>query len=92
MAEKNIKNSIINSQGDVHFDEARISIDKKRQWIHVSSNDIYYEAHQKCGKEAIDDINILSNFIGTAVHDCWKAYRQYSNWDHAVCNAHILRE
>ena len=92
--EDNIKNSIINSQGAVHFDETGISIDKKRQWLHVASNDryTYYEAHQKRGKEAVDDINILSNFTGTAVHDCWKTYHQYSNCDHALCNAHILRE
>ena len=92
--ENNIKNSIINSQGAVHFDETGISIDKKLQWLHVASNDryTYYEAHQKRGKEAVDDINILSNFTGTAVHDCWKTYHQYSNCDHALCNAHILRE
>lgn len=91
--EDNIKNSIINSQGAVHFDETGISIDKKRQWLHVASNDkyTYYEAHKKRGKEAVDTINILSNFNGTAVHDCWKTYHQYLNCDHALCNAHILR-
>ncbi|ETI92052.1 MAG: Transposase IS66, partial [Clostridium butyricum DORA_1] len=92
--EDNIKNSIINFKGAVHFDETGISIDKKRHWLHVASNDryTYYKAHEKRGKEAVDDINILSNFTGTAVHDCWKTYHQYSNCDHALCNAHILRE
>lgn len=92
--QENIKSSIINSQGAVHFDETGISIDKKRQWLHVASNDkyTYYEAHEKRGKKAVDDINILPNFNGTAVHDCWKTYHQYSNCDHALCNAHILRE
>lgn len=92
--EDNIKNSIIDFQGAVHFDETGISIDKKRQWLHVASNDryTYYEAHEKRGKEAVDGINILSNFTGTAIHDCWKTYHQYSNCDHALCNAHILRE
>lgn len=92
--EDNIKNSIINSQGAVHFDETGIAIDKKRQWLHVASNDkyTYYEAHKKRGKEAISDINILPNFTGTAVHDCWKTYHLYSNCNHALCNAHILRE
>ncbi|MGL4914619.1 MAG: IS66 family transposase [Romboutsia sp.] len=92
--EYNIKNSLTCSEGAVHFDETGIYIDKSRQWLHVASNDkyTYYEAHEKRGKKAIDDINILSNFTGTAVHDCWKTYHQYSNCNHALCNAHILRE
>lgn len=92
--ENNIKNSITTSQGAVHFDETGIAIDKKRQWLHVASNEsyTYYEAHQKRGKEAIDDINILPGFTGTAVHDCWKTYHKYSDCNHALCNAHILRE
>lgn len=93
LVEKNIKNAITNCQGAVHYDETGIYIDKKRQWLHVASNDkyTYYEAHEKRGKEATDDINILPNFTGTAVHDCWKTYHQYS-CEHALCNAHILRE
>ena len=91
--EENIKNVITSCQGAVHYDETGIYIDKKRQWLHVASNDkyTYYEAHEKRGKEATDDINILPNFTGTAVHDCWKTYHQYS-CEHALCNAHILRE
>lgn len=92
--EDNIKNSITNYQGTVHFDETGIAIGKKRQWLHVASNDkyTYYEAHEKRGKEAVDYMNILPNFTGTAVHDCWKTYHKYSNCNHALCNAHILRE
>lgn len=91
--EENIKTAITNSPDAVHYDETGIYIDKKRQWLHVASNDryTYYEAHEKRGKEAIDDINILPNFTGTAVHDCWRTYHKYS-CDHALCNAHILRE
>lgn len=92
--EDNIKNSITTSQGAIHFDETGIYIDKKRQWLHVASNDkyTYYESHEKRGRKAVDDINIIPNFTGTAVHDCWKTYHQYSNCNHALCNAHILRE
>jgi transposase len=92
--EDNIKGSITDFQEAVHFDETGVFIDKKRQWLHVASNDkyTYYEAHEKRGKEAVDDIDILANFTGTAVHDCWKTYHMYSNCDHALCNAHILRE
>ncbi|QAA33554.1 IS66 family transposase [Clostridium manihotivorum] len=92
--EENIKASLINSKGAVHFDETGVAIDKKRKWLHVASNDkyTYYEAHEKRGKEAVDSIGILPNFIGTAVHDCWKTYLQYTDCDHSLCNAHILRE
>ncbi len=92
--EQNIKNAITSSQGAVHFDETGIRIDKKLHWLHVSSNEnlTYYEAHKKRGKKAVDDIDILPNFTGTAVHDGFKTYNKYTNCDHALCNAHILRE
>ncbi|WP_242961300.1 IS66 family transposase, partial [Clostridium beijerinckii] len=92
--ENNIKNSITNDAGAIHFDETGIYIDKKRQWLHVASNykSIYYQAHEKRGQKAIDEINILPNFTGTAVPDCFKTYNKYSNCDHSLCNAHILRE
>ena len=66
--EDNIKGSITDFQEAVHFDETGVFIDKKRQWLHVASNDkyTYYEAHEKRGKEAVDDIDILANFTGTA--------------------------
>lgn len=92
--EANIKDSITNSLDAVHFDETGIYIDKKRQWLHVASNDkyTYYEAHEKRGKIATDKIKILPNFNGTAVHDCFKTYHSYTSCKHALCNAHILRE
>ncbi|OOM11957.1 IS66 family transposase [Clostridium saccharobutylicum] len=37
--EANIKDSITNNLDAVHFDETGIYIDKKRQWLHVASND-----------------------------------------------------
>lgn len=62
--------------------------------LHVTSDEkyTYYKAHEKRGKQATEDIGILKCFNGTAVHDCFKTYHQYINCDHALCNAHILRE
>lgn len=89
-----IRNSLTSYKGAVHFDETGIYIDKKRQWLHVASNEnlTYYECHEKRGKDAIDDITILPNFTGTAVHDGFKSYHTYTKCNHALCNAHILRE
>lgn len=92
--ENDIKNAISNYDNAVHFDETGIYVEKKRKWLHVASTDklTYYEIHEKRGKEAIDDINILPIFKGVAIHDFWKSYLSYQNTDHAMCNAHILRE
>jgi len=44
------------------------------------------------GSDATQEINILPQFTGTVVHDFWKPYFKYDRCNHALCNAHILRE
>ena len=39
----------------------------------------------------MDDIGILADFKGTAVHDCLPSYWNYP-CAHSLCNAHLLRE
>ena len=77
----------------IHCDETGMKIEGIRHWLHVASNDKYtcYFTHPKRGSEAINDMGILPEFKGTAVHDGWKPYNVY-NCDHALCNAHLQRE
>lgn len=88
-----IKNILI--QSDVlHLDESSLSVSGKNHWVHVASTDrlTHYGIHSKRGQEATDTIGILSNYEGCALHDHWKPYFTYEDCQHALCNAHHLRE
>ena len=75
------------------FDETGLRVIAQLHWLHSCSTDksVHYKVHEKRGRKAMDEIDILPNFEGIAVHDFWKSYYQYE-CDHALCNAHILRE
>ena len=75
------------------FDETGMRIMAQGFWLHSCSTDhhTYYEVHAKRGKQAMDDIGILPNFEGVAIHDFWKSYYRYV-CEHGLCNAHLLRE
>lgn len=78
----------------VHFDESGFYIGGDRQWLHSAGSTrlTFYAPHRSRGRKAMDAIGILSRFHGVAQHDHWAAYWQYDQCDHALCNAHLLRD
>lgn len=76
-----------------HFDETGARIDGQTHWLRVASTSslTHYAVHPKRGQAAMDTIDILPAFRGTAVHDALGGYFQY-DCAHSLCNAHLLRD
>ena len=89
---KSIKETI-NGAEVGHFDETGMRSQGGLMWLHTASTPLltYLEMNKKRGKEAMDEIGILNDFKGTAVHDCFSSYWNYG-CVHSLCNAHMLRE
>jgi transposase len=77
----------------LNLDETSINVNGKKIWLHLASTPLYtlYFPHEKRGLEAISEMNILPHSRGIFCHDHFAAYFHYDN-EHALCNAHILRE
>jgi len=94
LSEAQIREQLINAAVS-HFDETGMRVAGKLHWLHNCSNAMftYLFVHPKRGKEALDDpASILPDYQNWAIHDCWPSYFKYTNCQHGLCGAHLLRE
>lgn len=78
----------------MHVDETSLRVDKRNLWIHIYSagNITLKKLHDKRGKKAVDDNQIIPLYQGTLIHDCWASYFSYAHCGHGLCGSHLLRE
>lgn len=90
--EPTIQAALLNSSL-VHFDETGMRVQGQLWWLHVACTDglTYYFVHHRRGRAAMDEMAILPQFSGKAIHDGWQSYAGYE-CEHFLCNAHHLRE
>jgi transposase len=88
------KEHLIQTKNVVHLDETGGRVEGKLRWMHVSSTETltHLEMHDKRGRLAHDAIGILPERTGWVMHDGYLSYQQYPHAQHALCNAHHLRE
>ena len=91
--EDKLKNLLL-QETILYADETGINIDGKGQWLHNLSSERYtlLFPHRTRGKIAMDEIGVLPKYGGTVVHDAWKPYFRYNNFQHCLCNGHHIRE
>jgi len=89
-----VKEELKVTEEPVGFDETGGRIVSKLWWLHVACTTLltYYEAHEKRGCKALDEIGILPKRKGASVHDGYRSYYQYEDALHVLCNGHHLRE
>lgn len=78
----------------VHADETSLSLNGKKDWVHVLVNLLFslFRRHSIRGKEGMDAIGLIGQLNGTLVHDFWGSYNLFHNVEHSYCAAHLLRE
>ncbi len=89
-----IKSKIIEAM-TTYADETGIRIEEMLRWLHVATKEMYTYLFvlEKRGRLALQsNQSILDRLTGWLVHDCWGSYFNFTELNHALCGAHILRE
>lgn len=82
----------------VHFDETGVRVGGRLRWLHVACTPFgtLYHLDDRRGGTAVDAHGVLAALKApqVAVHDGWTTYftAAYAHVEHALCNAHHLRE
>lgn len=89
-----VKLSLCHSTKVLHSDETGCMVSKALHWVHVYSDKTktLLQGHTNRGRKAMNELGILNQSKGIFIHDRWKSYMGYDHLEHALCNAHILRE
>ena len=76
------------------FDETGIKVGGLGHWVHVAATSLFslFMLHPKRGRQAHDNMGILSFFKGILHRDDYHSYHDYPNAIHALCGAHFLRD
>ena len=78
----------------LHVDETGVRVAGQLHWIHSASTTraTHYHVHKRRGREGIAAAGIVPGFSGTVVRDGYQPYWDMTAGEHALCNAHHLRE
>jgi transposase len=85
---------LLGSSPVIHGDETGLRVKAALAWVHAASSTelTLYHLDDRRGNSAMEAMGILPTYKGIVVHDGWKAYAKYEKAQHALCNAHHLRE
>ena len=77
----------------LHVDETGVRVAGGLEWLHTATTNKFtlYQVQKGRKPDTIDDMKILSYFVGILMHDHFNAYYSHKTMTHAECNAHILR-
>jgi len=81
------------SEPVLYADETGSKVNGKLQWLHILTCASYtlYGHHRSRGSDALVAMGVLPEYRGLLMHDAWHTYLSLP-MDHALCNAHLLRE
>lgn len=77
----------------LHADETGTRVRTTKHWVHTVCSGLLtlIAVHPKRGRQAIEDIGVLSAYAGALVHDGYASYDYLDAATHAQCGAHLLR-